>query len=134
MHLLLFRLSGGRLLNSLEGERVLILVTKGRRTGKLRSSPLMYFQFEDSDELIVVASNYGQAHHPAWYLNITADPDVTAETDGVRHAAKARITPEVERTALFDKVVEANPRFASYRASTDRQIPVVALRRTQSIT
>ena len=131
MHLLLFRLSGGRLLDSLEGERVLILVTKGRKTGKVRSSPLMYFQFEDSDELIVVGSNYGQAHHPAWYLNIAADPNVTVETDGGRHTAKARITRRGERGALFDKVTAANPRFATYRASTDRQIPVVALLRTQ---
>lgn len=134
MHLLLFRLSGGRLLNCLEGEGVLILVTKGRKTGKLRSSPLMYFQFEGSDELIVVASNYGQDHHPSWYLNIAADPNVTVQTDGDRHAAKARIARKEERTAIFDKVVEANPRFATYRASTARKIPVVALRRTQSIT
>ncbi len=132
MHLLLFRLSGGRLLNSLEGEGVLILVTKGQKTGKVRSSPLMYFQFEESDELIVVASNYGQAHHPAWYLNIAADPNVTVETDGGRYTAKARITRREERAALFDKVTAVNPRFATYRASTDRQIPVVALLRTQS--
>ena len=134
MHLLLFRLSGGRLLNCLEGEGVLILVTNGRKTGQPRASPLMYFQFEGSDELIVVASNYGQDHHPAWYLNIAADPNVTVETDGDRHAAKARITRREERTVLFDKVVETNPRFASYRATAARHIPVVALRRTQSIT
>ena len=109
-------------------------MTKGRKTGKLRSSPLMYFQFEGPDELIVVASNYGQDHHPAWYLNIAADPNVAVETDGDRHAAKARIARKEERTAMFDKVVEANPRFAAYRASTARQIPIVALRRTQSIT
>lgn len=132
MHLALFRLSGGRLLNSLEGEGVLVLVTRGRKTGKLRSSPLMYFQFGESDELIVVASNYGQAHHPAWYLNIAADPNIAVETDGDRYAARARITRREERAALFDKVAAANPRFAIYRASTDRQIPVVAIRRTRS--
>lgn len=107
-------------------------MTKGQKTGKVRSSPLMYFQFEESDELIVVASNYGQAHHPAWYLNIAADPNVTVETDGGRYTAKARITRREERAALFDKVTAVNPRFATYRASTDRQIPVVALLRTQS--
>lgn len=129
MHQLLFRLSGGRILGSLEGQGVLILVTTGRKSGKQRSVPLLYFQFEGSGDLIVVASNYGQDHHPAWYLNIAADPNVTVETTGERFVAEARITQGEERTALYDKVVAANSRFAKYRASADRQIPVVALRR-----
>ena len=130
LHRLLFRLSGGRLLGRLEGTGVLILVTKGRKSGKPRSSPLLYFQFHDSSDLIVVASNYGQDHHPAWFLNAAADPSVFVETQDGRYAAEARITEGDERAALFEKVVRANKRFAGYDASTDRQIPVVALRRT----
>ena len=129
MHQLLFRLSGGRLLGRLESQGVLILVTTGRKSGKLRSVPLMYFQFEESGDLIIVASNYGQDHHPAWYVNIAADPNVSVETTGERFAAEARITQGEERTALYDKVVAANSRFAAYRSSAYRQIPVVALRR-----
>lgn len=129
VHRVLFRLSGGRLLGRLEGVEILILVTKGRRSGKPRSSPLMYFQFGESSDLIVVASNYGQDHHPAWYLNTAADPSVFVETKGDRFAVEARITQGEERSALFDKVAAANRRFAGYRAATDRQIPVVALRR-----
>ena len=104
-------------------------MTTGRKSGKLRSAPLMYFQFEDSGDLIVVASNYGQDHHPAWYLNIAAAPNVSVETTGERFAAEARMTQGEERTAIYEKVVAANSRFAVYRASADRQIPVVALRR-----
>ena len=129
VHRFLFRLSGGRVLGRLEGTGVLILVTKGRKSGEPRSSPLLYFQFEESDDLIVVASNYGRDRHPAWYLNIAADPNVSVETSGERFAAGAHITQGQERAALYDKVVAANPRFATYRASTRRQIPVVALRR-----
>lgn len=129
MHQLLFRLSGGRLLGRLEGQGVLILVTTGRKSGKRRSVPLLYFQFEDSSDLIIVASNYGQDRHPAWYLNIAADPNVSVETKGGRFAVEARITQGEERIALYDKVVAANSRFGAYRASADRQIPVVALRR-----
>ena len=129
VHRVLFRLSKGRLLGRLEGQGILILVTKGHRSGKLRSSPLMYFQFEQSGDLMVVASNYSQDRHPEWYLNIAADPNVSVETKGERFAAEARITRGEERAALFDKVIAANPRFAGYRAATDRQIPVVALRR-----
>ena len=131
IHKLLFRLSNGRLLGRLEGHGVLILVTRGRRTGKPRLSPLLYFRFEGSSDLIVVASNYGQDHHPAWYLNIAAEQNVSVETDGERFVAEARITRGEERAALFDKVVAANPRFAGYRAATNRQIPVVALRRVR---
>lgn len=116
----------------MEGQGVLILVTRGRRSGRPRSSPLMYFQFEQPGDLIVVASNYGQDHHPAWYLNIEADPHVSVEIKGERFAAEARITQAEERAALFDKVIAANSRFAGYRAATDRQIPVVALRRAGS--
>ncbi len=128
LHRLLFRLTSGRLLGRLEGQGVLILVTSGRKSGKPRSSPLMYFQFERPGDLVVVASNYGQDRHPAWYLNVEADPNVSVEIKGERFAAEARITHGEERAALFDKVIAANSRFANYRAATDRQIPVVALR------
>ena len=129
VHRFLFRLSGGRVLSRLEGTGVLILVTKGCKSGEPRSSPLLYFQFEESGDLIVVASNYGRDRHPAWYLNIAADPNVSVETSGERFAAGARVAQGQERTALYDMVVAANSRFATYRASTHRQIPVVALRR-----
>lgn len=132
VHRVLFRLSNGRLLGRLEGTGVLILVTKGRKSGKPRSSPLLYFRFEESADLIVVASNYGRDRHPAWCLNIAADPSVSVEADGERFAAEARITEGEERTALYDRVVAANPRFATYYAATDRQIPVVTLRRIQA--
>ena len=88
----------------------------------------MYFRFDESSDLVVVASNYGRDRHPVWYLNIAADPNVSVETKGGRFAAEARITQGEERTALYDKVVAANPRFAIYYAATDRQIPVVTLR------
>ncbi len=131
VHRLLLRLSRGRILGRLEGHGILILVTRGRRSGKPRSSPLMYFRFDDSDDLIVVASNYGQDRHPAWYLNVAADPGVTVETGGERFAAEARVTRGRERDALLDKVVASNPRFGTYRAATHRRIPVVALRRAR---
>lgn len=129
MHKFLFRLSSGRLMGRLEGHGIIVLVTTGRRSGRLRSSPLMYFQFRESDDLVVVASNYGLDRHPAWFLNLEADRNVSVEVGGERFPAAARITYGEERAALFDRVAAANPRFARYRASTDRQIPVVALRR-----
>ena len=89
----------------------------------------MYFQFEEDGDLIVVASNYGQDHHPEWYLNIVADPKVSVETPEGDFAVEARITQGQERAELYAKVVEKNARFAKYRAYTRREIPVIALRR-----
>lgn len=129
VHRFLFRLSGGRLLGRLEGAEVLILVTKGRKSGKQRISPLLYFRFEEAGDLVIVASNYGQDHHPAWYLNVVADPNVVVEIRGQRFSAMARVVRGDDRTALFDRVVAANSRFATYRASTEREIPIVMLRR-----
>ena len=89
----------------------------------------MYFQFEGSSDLIIVVSNYGLDHHPAWYLNVAADPNVSVQTTGETFSTTARIANDQERAALFNKVAAANPRFARYRGATHRQIPVVALRR-----
>ncbi len=129
VHRFLFRLSGGRLLGRLEGTEVLILVTKGRKSGKQRISPLLYFRFGEAGDLVIVASNYGLDHHPAWYLNVVADPNVVVEIRGERFSAMARVVRGDDRTALFDRVVSANSRFATYRASTEREIPIVMLRR-----
>lgn len=129
LHRFVFRLSRGRLLGRLEGQGVLILVTRGRRSGRRRSSPLIYFRFDGSDDLIVVGSNYGRDRHPAWYLNASADPAVSVETAGERLPAEARITRGEERSELYARVEEANPRFAGYRTATEREIPVVVLRR-----
>jgi len=129
LHRLLFRMSRGRLLGRLEGSGVLILVTTGRRSGKPCSSPLLYFQFEESGDLIVVASNYGQDHHPEWYLNIEKNSKVSVEMSGGSFAAEARITQGREHSELYDKVVAKNARFARYLIYTAREIPVIALRR-----
>ena len=129
LHRLLFRISRGRLLGRLEGSGVLILVTMGRKSGKWVSSPLLYFEFEEGGELIVVASNYGQGHHPEWYLNIANDPKVFVETPSGNFVAEARITQGQERAELYEKIVEKNARFGRYRDYADREIPVVALRR-----
>lgn len=88
----------------------------------------MYFQFEEAGDLIVVASNYGRDRHPSWFLNAAADSNVIVETKGKRFPAKAHITDGEERAALFEKVIAANPRFAGYRAGTERRIPIVKLR------
>lgn len=129
LHRRLFRLSRGRILGRLENTGALILVTTGRKSGLPRSSPLLYFRFEEHGDIIVIASNYGLDRDPEWCRNLAVDPRVTVEVTGERFAAEARITGGEERVALFEKVITVSPRFALYRDATHRDIPVVALRR-----
>ena len=84
----------------------------------------MYFRFEESGDFIVVASNYGQDHHPAWYLNIAADPNVSVEASGERFATAAHIAQGEQRSALYDQVAAGNPRFAAYRSGTHARSPL----------
>ena len=77
-HVLLYRVSGGRLLGRLGGLPVLLLTTTGRRTGKRRTLPLLYLEEEDC--LVVAASAAGADRHPGWYVNLVANPDVEVQT------------------------------------------------------
>jgi F420H(2)-dependent quinone reductase len=76
-HVWLYRRSGGRLLGRMGGQRVVLLTTKGRRTGESRTTPVQWACVGDA--FIVVASNRGAPVPPAWYLNLTTEPDLTVE-------------------------------------------------------
>lgn len=124
-----FRADGGRV----KGRGPLLLLTTiGVRSGQPRLSPLNFSR--DGDRLVVIGSKGGSPTHPAWYLNILADPVVTIEVggaDGIEvFRARARTAEEPERTRLFDAQVALMPFFDGYRKQvTDRQIPVVVFER-----
>jgi deazaflavin-dependent oxidoreductase (nitroreductase family) len=103
---------------------VLLLTTTGAKTGKLRVTPLNFSV--DGDRLVVIASAGGAARHPAWYLNLVADPNVTIELGAERFPAHATAAEEPERTRLFDQQASVMSFFDGYRKRvTTRQIPVV---------
>src|SRR5436190_23035525 len=78
-----FRLSGGRVAGRVpSGAPICLLTTVGRKTGRVRTVPLLYLA--DGDDLVVVASRGGMTKHPAWYLNVLAHPDVVVDTRKVR--------------------------------------------------
>lgn len=125
-----FRANGGRV----KGRGpILLLTTVGAKSGEPRLSPLNFSR--DGDRLVVIGSKGGSPTHPAWYVNILADPLVTIEVggaDGVIETfrARARTAEEPERTRLFDAQVAIMPFFDGYRKQvTDRQIPVVVFER-----
>jgi deazaflavin-dependent oxidoreductase (nitroreductase family) len=100
--------------------RMLILTTRGARTGQPRTAPMMYVT--DGDRLVVYASNVGAPRHPAWYLNVVAHPDVTVEVGGDRFEAVAVVTAGEERERLWRLFP-----FPEHQDRTSRSIPVVAL-------
>jgi deazaflavin-dependent oxidoreductase (nitroreductase family) len=109
------------------GTTILILTTTGRRTGKQRSTPLIFRQH--GDDYLVVASKGGADEPPAWYLNLQADPTVQVQIKGDKFTARARTATAEEKPALWREMAEVWPDYDNYQRRTDREIPVVVLER-----
>jgi deazaflavin-dependent oxidoreductase (nitroreductase family) len=120
-----FRSNGGEVGGNFKGAPLLLLTTKGRRTGAARTSPVMYLA--DGDRLLVFASKGGAPSNPDWYRNLVADPEVTVEVGAETYRAQAHPVEGEERDRLYAEQARRYPGFAEYQASTDRVIPVVAI-------
>ncbi|MEV0350823.1 nitroreductase family deazaflavin-dependent oxidoreductase [Nonomuraea sp. NPDC050680] len=123
-----FRANKGKVGGMFEGANLVLLTTTGAKSGKRTTSPVMYF--EDGDRYIVIASYAGADRHPAWYHNLVANPEVTAEIGTETYELTAEVVGEEERDRLYAHVVTIAPGFAEYQEKTTRRIPVVALRRS----
>ncbi|WP_199432851.1 nitroreductase/quinone reductase family protein [Qaidamihabitans albus] len=121
-----FRANRGHVGGPFEGARLLLLTTTGARTGAQRTVPLGYLH-DGGGRLLVIASAAGAPHHPAWYHNVLADPQVTVETGVFTFRAGAVVLEGEERDRVFARAAEADPGWADYQARTTRTIPVVAL-------
>lgn len=109
------------------GRPLLILTTRGARSGETRENPLVYTR--DGDDYVVIASKGGAPTHPSWYHNIQANPDVTLEVGGERFDARARVADGDERDRLYAAQAAMMPAFAEYQTKTSRKIPVVVFKR-----
>ena len=109
------------------GRSLLLLTTKGAKSGNERTSPLAYSR--DGDRLVVIASKGGAPTNPAWYHNLRTHPDVTVEVGPEKFPARAEIAGEPERRRLYDQHAAKMPAFAQYEKKTTRKIPVVVLQR-----
>ena len=122
----LYRLTSGRIGGRFRhGAPVLLLTTVGRRSGASRVAPLLHLR--DGERLVIVASKGGMSHHPTWYLNLQANPDVEVEVGGERRKMRARTADAAERAALWPRLVAMYRDYDDYQARTDREIPVVIL-------
>ena len=119
----LYRLSGGRLMGKMGAAPILLLTSKGRKSGQSRTVPLLYVKEDKSFAL--VASYAGAPKHPAWYLNIEANPRVELQVGNQRFTATARRASADEKTRLWPRLVAIYPQYEDYQKRTTRDIPVV---------
>lgn len=119
--------SGGEQGHDWNGVPTLLLTTTGRRSGVRRRTALIYGTAGDAH--VVVASRGGAPQHPAWYLNLEADPDVEVQVGADVRRARARVATGDERERLWRDMAVIWPAYDEYAERTDRRIPVVVLDR-----
>lgn len=124
-HVEQYEASGGTEGAEFNGLPCVVLTTTGRKTGKARKSPLI--RVHDGTDYVVIASMGGQPKHPVWYLNLSADPEVTLQDKGEIHELRARTADGEERERLWAVATGVYPEYDEYQANCERQIPVVVL-------
>jgi len=111
------------------GSKILLLTTKGRRSGESRTTPLIY---EEADgAYVVVASKGGAPEHPGWYRNLVKEPIVELQVKGDVFPARARTAMGHERERLWKLAAQQWPDYDEYQKRTDRKIPVIVLERVK---
>ena len=112
----------------MNGTTILLLTTTGRRSGEPRRTALIYREVDG--EYVVVASKGGAPQHPAWFLNLTAHPEVRLQVKDEEFPGRARIANDAERAKLWPLMTEVWPDYDNYQTKTNRQIPIVVITRT----
>jgi deazaflavin-dependent oxidoreductase (nitroreductase family) len=128
VHTFLYRRTGGRLGHHVPGvgPPMLLLDHVGAKSGKERTSPLLYIP--DGEDIVIVASKGGYPKHPAWYHNLIANPDTTVQVGGEKRPVHARTANSDERQRLWPRVVSSYHGYADYqKRSKGREIPLVIL-------
>jgi deazaflavin-dependent oxidoreductase (nitroreductase family) len=110
------------------GTKTLLLTTTGRKTGEERTTPLIYAPYGD-DAYTIIASKGGSDEPPAWYLNLSAKPEVEVQVLGDRFQARARTATAEEKPEIWKTMVSEWPDYDSYQEKTEREIPAVILER-----
>ena len=125
LHAWLSRLAGGKLEKALGRAPFMMLTTKGRKSGRPRTTPVLYLK--DGPDLIVVASFGGNDMHPAWYLNLLDCPEAEILIQGERRRITARRVSAEEKAVIWPRLVGMYPNFKTYQQRTTREIPLLRL-------
>ncbi len=127
VHPWVYRVTGGRIGGRIAGLPVLLLTTKGRKSGQPRTCALTYIP--DDDASVVIASYAGEPRHPDWWLNLVADPRAEIQRGGEQLRVRAREAEGEERERFWNEIVRRQSAYAEYQTRTSRRIPVVVLER-----
>jgi deazaflavin-dependent oxidoreductase (nitroreductase family) len=126
IHKFTFQVSGGRLLNRGSGMPMLMLTTRGRKSGQPRTT-MLTSPLRDGDRIMLVASNGGNDRHPDWLLNLREDPQVEVTMHGKSRRMTAHVADPAEKAELWPRIVADHANYGGYQTKTDRDIPVVVL-------
>jgi deazaflavin-dependent oxidoreductase (nitroreductase family) len=122
-----FRSNEGKVGAPFEGRPMILISHKGAKSGKVRTTPLVYTT--DGDRLVIIASKGGAPTSPDWYHNLKANPDVTIEVGTDKFEARAEEVTGDERRRLYESQAALMPNFTEYQQKTSREIPVIVLHR-----
>jgi deazaflavin-dependent oxidoreductase (nitroreductase family) len=126
-HVRVYRETGGERGYRWRGTTILLLTTRGRKSGEQRTTPLIHRT--DGERWVIVASKGGTPEHPSWYENLLADPQATIEVKDEKIPVTASTAEGEERSRLWSLMAEVWPAYDEYQKRTDREIPVVILTR-----
>jgi len=129
IHTVAYRLTRGRIGSRLVDNDMLLLTTRGWKTGNLHTVPLLFLR--DGTDLIVIASWGGRSDHPDWFANLEAHPEASVQVLDRRWKVRAEPVGAEDRKQWWPRIVNAYAGYAAYQARTDRLIPVVRLRPTK---
>jgi deazaflavin-dependent oxidoreductase (nitroreductase family) len=124
-HAGVYRATGGKLFGRMGKSPILLLNTVGRKSGKKRTSPLLYVM--DGEDFVIIASKGGAPTHPAWYLNLRNDPEATVEIGDREVRVRAEEADSEAKARLWRKMVEMYPTYDDYQKKTEREIPLLIL-------
>jgi deazaflavin-dependent oxidoreductase (nitroreductase family) len=128
-HVRVYRETGGETGHEWKrGSKILLLTTKGRKSGEPRTTPLIYENADD--KYVIVASKGGAPEHPGWYENLSKEPQVELQVKDEVFPARARTAEGEEREQMWKLAAQQWPDYDEYQKKTDREIPVVVLERS----
>jgi F420H(2)-dependent quinone reductase len=126
LHVLAYRLTGGKVGRKYRALPVLLLTTTGRKTGKERTWPVAHII--DGGNYVVTGSNAGRDNHPAWYLNLKKNPQCMIQVGSVKKKVIAEQAGPEEKRRLWSILAKREPHYAEYQLDLEREIPMMILR------
>ena len=124
-HVKVYQETGGEDGHIWNGVPTLLLTTKGRKSGKPFTTPLIYGR--DGGHYLIIASRGGADHHPQWYLNLVADSEIEVQVQADKFPARARAAAGEEKARLWKTMTAVWPSYDNYQAQTKREIPLVVI-------